>query len=470
MRPSGAPVRQNERVMTTRSGAEIHRGAGGQVHEVHARGMVINHGPGGSRTVVRERPGHVVVVSNHYGHGYISRPYAYHGVEFYHRTYYYNGVAYGRFYRPYVWGGVALNVYVPGYYFRPAFYGWVYNPWVTPVPYAWGWGGVPWYGYYGGWFTPYPAYASASLWLTDYMISQTLQAAYAERAAELANQQAQFTEPVSPAVKQAIADEVRRQIALENAESATGVQTPPDPGSSGLARMLSDNASHVFVVSNALDVQSNAGECPMTEGDVLQLSPGTPADATAANLVVLASKGSDCRKGATVTVGVADLQEMQNHMRETLDQGMQDLQKKQGQGGLPPAPQSANAAPQQTQYAAIAPPPDPNAGQELSQQSQEADRAEQEALKESGPSDGGSSGGPSGGPSGGNSGGNSASVPPAPPAPPAAPKTVTLGMSNEEVISILGQPVQIADTGTKKMYVYKDLKVVFTNGKVSDIK
>lgn len=28
--------------------------------------------------------------------------------------------------------------YRPGYYYRPAFYGWVFNPWVTPVYYRWG--------------------------------------------------------------------------------------------------------------------------------------------------------------------------------------------------------------------------------------------------------------------------------------------------------------------------------------------
>jgi hypothetical protein len=32
---------------------------------------------------------------------------------------------------------------------------------------------------------------------------------------------------------------------------------------------------------------------------------------------------------------LTDLQEMQNHMRETIDQGLQDLQAKQGKGGLP---------------------------------------------------------------------------------------------------------------------------------------
>jgi hypothetical protein len=70
------------------------------------------------------------------------------------------------------------------------------------------------YGYYGGYFTPYPVYASPSLWLTDYLVSQTLQAAYAAQAAQLANAQANFT-PMTPDVKQQIADEVHREIALE---------------------------------------------------------------------------------------------------------------------------------------------------------------------------------------------------------------------------------------------------------------
>ena len=396
-----------------------------------------------------------MVVSNRYGHGYIQHPYAYHGVEFVHRTYYYNGVAYARFYRPYVWGGVPLSVYVPAAYYAPAFYGWAYAPWVTPVPYAWGWAANPWYGYYGGWFTPYPVYASPSLWLTDYLVAQTLQAAYAERAAELANAQAQFTAPMTPDVKQAIADEVRRQLALENAESATGVQTPPDPGSSGLARMLSDNSTHVFVVSTGLDLQSNIGECAVTEGDVLQLNPGTPPNAEAASLMVLASKGQDCRKGATVTVGVADLQDMQNHMRETLDQGLGDLQKKQGQGGIPAAPQAAAKAPTTTAYAAIAPPPDPNAAQELSSQTKEADQAERDALNES------SVPGETAAPPDAGAG--------APAAPPAPPKTLSIGMTIDEVVASYGQPKDIVDLGAKKIYVYKDLKITFTSGKVSNV-
>lgn len=350
--------------------------------------MDIHHGPGGSRVVVRERPGHVMVVSNRYGHGYIGRPYTYRNMEFVHRTYYVNGVVYSRFYRPYTWRGFALNVYAPGFYFAPAYYGWAYHSWGTPVFYGgWGWAGRPWYGYYGGWFAPYPRYAGPAFWLTDYLVSQTLMAAYQERAAELAAARMSYTDPMSPAVKDLVAAEVQRQLALENAEvSAGAAQTPPDPGSSGVARMLSDGQPHVFVAGNGLDVSSTNGECSITEGDVLQLLRPVPQGAPAADLTVLASKGQDCHRGSAVQVQVADLQDMQNHMRETLDQGLAALQKQQGQGGIPSAPQSAMAAPQQTAYAAIAPPPDPNVSTTLSQQTKEGDQAEQEVLSQSGQS------------------------------------------------------------------------------------
>jgi len=348
--------------------------------------MDIHHGPGGSRMVVRERPGGVTVVSNRYGHGYVGHSYSYRNVSFVHRTYYVNGAVYSRYYRPYSWRGLALNVYAPGVYYAPAYYGWAYHSWAAPVVYGgWGWAGRPWYGYYGGWFAPYPRYAGPAFWLTDYLVSQTLMAAYQERASELAAARMNYAEPMSPAVKDLVAAEVQRQLALENSEATAGAaQTPPDPGSSGIARMLSDGQPHVFVVSNGLNVTTANGECSVTEGDVLQLAGPIQNGAPAADLTVLATKGQDCSKGSVVQVQVADLQEMQNHMRETLDQGLADLQKKQGQGGIPPAPQSAMAAPQQTAYAAIAPPPDPNVSTTLSAQTQEADQAEQEVLANSG--------------------------------------------------------------------------------------
>lgn len=59
-------VARPEGVSRTPNGAEIHRGQDGRIHEVHARGMEIRHDR--SRTVVRERPGHELVVSNRFGH------------------------------------------------------------------------------------------------------------------------------------------------------------------------------------------------------------------------------------------------------------------------------------------------------------------------------------------------------------------------------------------------------------------
>ena len=454
-RPGGGHVPPGGHEFHGANGNHATFGRDGHPRDVHARGMDIHHGPGGQRTIIRERPGGVRVVSNRYGHGYIGHPYEYRGARFVNRTYYVNGVVYSRFYRPYSWGGVALDVYAPGLYYRPAFYGWAYNPWVTPIAYGgWGWAGNPWYGYYGAWFTPYPVYAGPAYWLTDYLVSQTLAAAYQERASELAAAQANFGAPMPPDVKNLVAEEVRRQLALENAEASGGAaQTPPDPGSSGIARMLTDNQPHIFVAANGLDVTSSNGECFVTEGDVLQLrgvvAPGQPA-----NLTVMASKGQDCARGSLVQVQVSDLQDMQNHMRETLDQGLSDLQKKQGQGGIPAAPATAVAAPQQTAYAAIAPPPDPNVKTELASTTKEADQAEQEVLHEA------STGGPSA------DGGS-----PAPAAAAPAPtKKIAIGQSVDEVTGIMGQPKDVVDMGAKQIYVYDGMKFTFVNGKLTEAK
>jgi hypothetical protein len=52
--------------------------------------------------------------------------------------------------------------------------------------------------------------------------------------------------------------------------------------------------------------------------------------------------------------------------------------------------------------------------------------------------------------------------------PPAPPATVGIGQTTDEVIAILGQPEKILNLGTKQIYVYKDLKVTFVKGKVTD--
>ncbi len=52
---------------------------------------------------------------------------------------------------------------------------------------------------------------------------------------------------------------------------------------------------------------------------------------------------------------------------------------------------------------------------------------------------------------------------------PAPPAQIHLGQSIDDVVAALGQPEKIVDLGAKKLYVYKDLKITFVNGKVSDV-
>jgi hypothetical protein len=441
---------------TAANGSSVRTRANGSRADVHdaKRGMDVHHGLNGGRRVSVERADHSRIVAERGGRGYVQHPYGFHGHEYGHRTYYEHGRAYDRFYRGYYYHGVYAEMYAPSFYYAPAFYGWVYNPWAVPIAYplaAWGWGGNPWFGFYGGFFTPYPVYASASLWLTDYMISQSLAASYqAQVDAQVQAQALANPAPLTPQVKDLISAEVQRQIALENAESATAKTGEADPASSGIQRMLTDNVQHVFVAGKDLDVVDAAGtECALSEGDALQLTGQTAPNADAATLAVLASKGGkECQRGDTVSVTMADLQDMQNHMRETIDAGMGELQAKQGKGGLPALPPSANVPPAKSALAMDAPPPDATAATQINQSWGEADKSEQEVAGEVAP----------------------AGSAPAPiPAPAAPPVNIGLGQTIDEVKGALGEPTKTVDLGTKKIYVYKDMKITFKDGKVSDV-
>jgi hypothetical protein len=49
------------------------------------------------------------------------------------------------------------------------------------------------------------------------------------------------------------------------------------------------------------------------------------------------------------------------------------------------------------------------------------------------------------------------------------PKTVELGQTTAQVEAAFGKPEKILKLGAKVIYVYKDVKVTFTDGKVSDV-
>jgi hypothetical protein len=60
--------------------------------------------------------------------------------------------------------------------------------------------------------------------------------------------------------------------------------------------------------------------------------------------------------------------------------------------------------------------------------------------------------------------------PPPPPAAPAGPPpTITIGESSSQVLQAMGMPQQMIDLGKKKTYVYKNMKVIFVDDKVSDV-
>jgi len=408
-----------------------------------AGGARIVHAPGGARRIEVTRPGGRVIVTNPAGHGYVQRPITIRGHAFAQRTYYVHGVAYPRFYREAVYQGVTFHVYTPVRFYAPRFYTWAYAPWHAPVYYNFAWAGSPWFAFYAGYFNPSPYYAGPNYWLTDYLVGTSLQEAYQERvdAAAQGSYDPSGQAPLSPQVKNLIAGEVQRQINQENGESQDAVHNVI-PATNGAPPILADSGPRVFVVSSSLIANGGGQECALTQGDVLQLDSAPSPDANFANVRVLASKSQDCQLGNLVPVQLIDLQEMRNHMRETLDQGLGELQARQGQGGLP-AIEASLRAQTPAPWAAELPSAESKVADELKQEAQEAGRQEQGVLGQAGQI--------------------------APPPAPAAPATIGLGMPIAEVVARMGDPVRIADLGQRTMYFYKDMKVIFVDGKVSDV-
>jgi len=379
----------------------------GQIRTINRNGMQINHGMNGSRTIVSTHNGARVVTTGRHS-GYVQRAYVTRGSRTYvSRTVVVNHVTYTSVYRSYSYGGYCCYYgYHPAYYYAPVYYGWAYNPWPAPVYYGWGWGGSPWYGYYGGYFEPYPVYPSAAFWLTDYLISANLQAAYEARAAARAaaangdngegngggdQQQSQpsgndnsasNSGPVTltPEVKEAIAEEVKAQLAAQQAEaqqaSSSSQQNTATTTSQEVPAAL-DPARHTFIVASDLTVSSNGQECQLTAGDVIKRTSDTPDDDRKVTATVSASKKSDCATGQEIAIGVDDLQEIHNKFEEQLDNGMKDLSSKQGQNGLPKAPDTKTVPSD-----VPPPPPDNNAAKTLEEQQSAADQTESQVVKE----------------------------------------------------------------------------------------
>lgn len=399
-------------------------------------GALIHHSPSGVRRVEVVRPGGGLIVANATGRaGYLQRQLTWHNRPLIKRTYVYNGVARPRVFRPWTFGGRVYPIYVPVRHYRPAFYSWCYTPWHRPVVYRWGWHSRPWYRYYGGYWSPYPTYVSPYFWLADFLISTTLEVSYMSQNASIDEAPVVYDETtaMSPAAKQAIAEEVRRQ--MEEAQAAQAADY--DLQSSEPPQLFSRNGPKVFLVNSEVIAYAGERECPLSEGDVLQLvNPPAPGSEWA-EVSILSTRGR-CPRGSIVSVRTLDLQEMQNNMRAIVDQGLEKLQSERGAGLAAPPPQAfgSTVAPFSDELQ-----PESDALEQLTLAVKDANRSEQEIIQEGVP------------------------------APANSTTTISLGMTRAEVERLLGQPQTRVDLGAKVIYTYpdRDLKITFLRGKVSDV-
>ena len=117
-------------------------------------------------------------------------------------------------------------------------------------------------------------------------------------------------------------------------------------------------------------------ECALSPGDVLTRIEDTADANKAVKVLVSSSQKSDCHSGTQVAVQVEDLQDMHNHFREQLDNGLKELASNQGKNGMPAAPDTTTKANPDGQVQ-----PDLTVQQQLQSQESDADKAESEVQQ-----------------------------------------------------------------------------------------
>jgi hypothetical protein len=179
-------------------------------------------------------------------------------------------------------------------------------------------------------------------------------------------------------MKEAIAEEVSRQLAAEQQQSASPAPPPPAPSGAEAAPAALDPAQRLFVVSSDLTLSSSDGQaCELTAGDIITRLDDTPDNNNRVRVSVSSSKGNDCRVGSTLMAQVSDLQDMHNHLREQVDSGLKTLADNSGQGGLPTAPDTGTSAGE-----VPLPTPDASANSALQAQQQAASQTETQIQQE----------------------------------------------------------------------------------------
>lgn len=371
-----------------------YRNANGRVVTTNARGevehleaphglagnskMVIDHGPHGERIVENGHPG-ARVVSYGPNRGFVERPLR---PGYMSRTYVRDGHAYAHVYREYRFHDRSYYRYEHGVYYNRRFYDWAHARWDPPGRYMWY--GIarpaPWFGYYHGYFVPYPTYSSGDLWLTDFVIADALRTAYENEQAANRNQSAPppggaapagFT--MTPEVKAEIDNEVKEELAEEQhaAEHPDGAAPPAQAVNEEVPDALKPS-QRVFVVADTMSLPDPAGGagCGLSAGDVVMRLSDTPDANENVAVSVQTSKQGGCAVGQKGLLSVQELQEMHNHFREQLDAGLNQMSEGQAKG----LPNNPPAEPHQVANGTAE--PAPNAAAQIAGQEGEASNLE----------------------------------------------------------------------------------------------
>jgi len=341
---------------------ELSRGSVGQVH-------VVRYGNALSGTVERTiRPG---LVSRSWVSG--------------------GHVLYTHAYQSHVWHqfgrSFAYETFVPPVRFPAVYYAWALAPWSRPVIYSWGWQVQPWYPLYGAVFTPYPVYASPDLWMTDYILAQSMQTAYqaqsaaappsapsppqdpaaptpdlgigapvappseaaptpqpidefpaapAGDAAPAPQSTATLPAPVAPppVITPEVKAQLNAQIKVQLREQQAAVATPATLTSQSTPPALRPN--HVFFeVVQPLDVPTANGHCTLSANDYIKRTGGMSGDDWMIPAEVELSRPSDCPEGLRTRIGLNDFNAMENEQEARVLEAMRAASKGIGPHGPP---------------------------------------------------------------------------------------------------------------------------------------
>jgi hypothetical protein len=243
------------------------------------------------------------------------------------------------------------------------------------VAYQWGWKRENWYQAYGDYFTAYPSYSSLDLWLTDYMLSQNMRAAYQSWYAEAypepdpasgdgapstdaaaptssgetsqpggpsdtpppADSQDTYQEPppeaapppITPEIKAELDAQIKLQLRERQQQTAAANDGPNalKPG------------HKLFRVNAPLDVPADTpgNVCSLGPNDYIERTGEMDSNGTVPVEVKL-SGISDCGTGLVTRVSENDLEAMDSEQQEQLTQAMLAASKSMGSKGLPKAP------------------------------------------------------------------------------------------------------------------------------------